>query len=192
MPNQALDITRSVFAKTVAGQQEVQSRTLKLSPIPRRLLILIDGKRSTPELASFVAGSDINQLMVELLNKGCIEAIAIATVPANTLHPAPAAEPISDQAQPPDNVTDDDFQSQLPDPSTRTAKEVEMARSIMMNTVNTVFQANTRLTLLEAIFACKTAREVRNIYPKWSETINSNAIGAKRMPEFREKLMQVL
>ena len=80
----------------------------------------------------------------------------------------------------------------LPDPTTRTAKEVDMARHFMMNTVNTIFQANTRLTLLEAIHACKSVEDVRRVYPKWAETIGSSAIGAKRLPEFREKLFKVL
>jgi hypothetical protein len=192
MSNQVLDITRSVFAKTAAGQQEVQSRTLKLGAISRRLLILIDGKRSTPELASFVAGSDINQMLLELLGKGCIEASVIVTGPANAPDPMPAAVPLSYQVQPTSSIPDDDLQSQLPDPSSRTAKDVELARNFMMETVNTVFQANTRLTLLEAIFACKTVQDVRNVYPKWCDTINSSDIGAQRMPEFHEKLMQVL
>ncbi|MCI4441460.1 MAG: hypothetical protein JHC36_09665 [Tibeticola sp.] len=67
-----------------------------------------------------------------------------------------------------------------------------MARNFMMNTVNTIFQPNTRLSLLEAIFACKTVEEVRRVYPRWAETIASSTIGAKRLPEFREKLFKVL
>ena len=80
----------------------------------------------------------------------------------------------------------------LPDPSERSAKDVEMARNFMMNTVNTVFQPNTRLSLLEAIASCKTAEDTRRVYPRWAETIASSTIGARRLPEFREKLFQVL
>jgi len=80
----------------------------------------------------------------------------------------------------------------LPEASSRSAKDVEMARNFMTNTVNTIFQANTRLTLLEAIFACKTAEDARRVYPKWAETIASSSIGAKRLPDFREKLFKVL
>jgi hypothetical protein len=33
---------------------------------------------------------------------------------------------------------------------------------------------------------------VRRVYPRWAETIASSTIGAKRLPEFREKLFKVL
>ena len=45
MPDPLFDSSRALFAKTAMGQQEIQSRALRLSPITRRLLILIDGKR---------------------------------------------------------------------------------------------------------------------------------------------------
>ncbi|PIZ21403.1 MAG: hypothetical protein CO065_04485 [Comamonadaceae bacterium CG_4_9_14_0_8_um_filter_57_21] len=186
MPDQVLDLSRSVFAKTAVGQQEVQTRALKLGPLPRRLLILVDGKRSVSELTGFVAGSDINVLLTELLDKACIEATAV--LPASAAPKTPSAEHKSSLET--DLV--DHFLEKLPDASTRSAKEVEMAKNFMMNTVNTIFQPNTRLTLLESIFACKTVQDVRNVYPKWTDTMNASAIGARRMPEFREKLLQVL
>ncbi len=186
MPDQVLDLSRSLFAKTAVGQQEIQTRALKLAPVSRRLLILIDGKRSASELAAFVAGSDIAELLHELLDKGCIEVSAVLPPPATPHAPAPEHKTSLES----DLV--DHFLDKLPLASTRTAKEVDMARNFMMNTVNTIFQPNTRLTLLEAILSCKTTEQIRGIYPKWAETIGSSAIGAKRLPEFREKLMQVL
>lgn len=186
MPDPVPDLSRSVFAKTAVGQHEILTRALKLGPIPRRLLILIDGKRNATELAAFVTGSDINPVLTELLDKGCIE--ASATLPAPAASKATEAE----RKHSLESELLDHFLDKLPDASTRTAKEVDMARNFMMNTVNTIFQPNTRLTLLEAIMACKTTDQVRSVYPKWAETISSSAIGAKRLPEFREKLLQVL
>lgn len=151
----------------------------------RRLLILVDGKRSYQELSTFVAGHDLTALLEELQTKGCVEATALSPVAA--IPKAPAANP----ANPVAPTTTHEL-AKLPAASTRTAKDVDMARHFMMNTVNTVFQQNTRLTLMEAIFSCKTVEDVRHVYPKWAETMRSSVIGARRLPEFHEKLFQVL
>lgn len=199
MPDALPDLTDAVFAKTSLGQQEIQSRALGLAMMTRRLLILIDGKRSTRELAPLLNGQDLRALLHELLDKGCIEqrsAVASPSVPtaaaqpmpASTLAPAPA--PTTTPA--PDANTADDELSHLPAPESRSATDVTMARNFMTNTVNTIFQPYTRLTLLEAIAGCKTAQDARKVYFLWSKTIASSVIGAKRLPEFREKLFKVL
>lgn len=67
-----------------------------------------------------------------------------------------------------------------------------MARNFMTNTINTMFGQNMRLTLIESIFAARTAEDLRRVYPVWAETTASIGIGAKRLPELRQKLLQVL
>ncbi len=186
MPDSTPDFSRAVFAKTAVGQQEIQTRALKLGPIPRRLLILIDGKRSAAELAGFVAGSNITDLLTELLNKACIEATAVVAA-VSPAQPAPHASKAGLES-----ALVDHFLGQLPEASSRTAKEVDMAKNFMMNTVKTIFPLYSHLTLQEAIYSCNTVQDVRNVYHHWAETMNSSAIGAKRMPEFREKLLKVL
>lgn len=185
MSNSTPEVSRTLFAKSALGQQEIQSRSLGLSPLARRLLILIDGKRSFQDLGAFVTGQDLTNMLSELLSKGCIEAAAVQ--PATVAPTSSLASPVAQAEKPASN----DLAS-LPDASTRTAKQADMARNFMMNTVNTVFQQNTRLTLMEAIFACKTTEDVRRVYPKWVETMQGSALGTKRLPEFREKLFQVL
>lgn len=183
MTDAATDFEHTIFGKSATGSQEIQSRTLGLSPLLRRLLILIDGKRKFQELTVFVSGNDLATLLGELLEKGCIEAVsvvAVAPAPPAPVTPTAALQPV------------DEYVAKLPPAHTRTPKQVDMARHFMMNTINTVFQQNTRLTLMEAIFGCKTVEDVRRVYPKWADTMNASVIGAKRMPEFREKLFQVL
>lgn len=186
MTDDATDFENTIFGKSAAGSQEIQSRAMGLSPLLRRLLILIDGKRKFQELTVFVSGNDLTTLLGELLTKGCIEGVSVVAV-------APVA-PATRAPSPPTAATQpvDDYVAKLPPANARTPKQVDMARHFMMNTINTVFQQNTRLTLMEAIFACKTVEDVRRVYPKWAETMNASVIGAKRMPEFREKLFQVL
>lgn len=170
------DFAATTFAKTAAGSQEIQSRALGLPPLTRRLLVLVDGKRSGRELAAFVAGHDAAELLGQLLAHGCIEALApkAAAVAAAV---APAAESVL---------------SGLPQAATRSAKDTEMARNFMTNTINTMFGQNMRLTLVESIFAARTAEDLRRVYPAWAETMASLGVGAKRLPELRQKLFQVL
>ena len=80
----------------------------------------------------------------------------------------------------------------LPPPESRSSKDIEMARNFMTNTINTIFQPNTRLTLLEALLAGKTSQDLRRVYLSWATTMSTSAMGTKRLPEFREKLFKVL
>jgi hypothetical protein len=188
MPDAAPDLTRAVFAKTAVGQQEIQTRSLGLGPLPRRLLVLVDGKRNGQELAAFVAGHDVNELLTQLMEKECIEAIVpvapVIVVNASSMaHAADRHAPDS----PPDTLL-----AELPAAEMRDDKEVEMARSFMTNTVNFIFGQNTRMVMLEAISDCQTAQELRQIYPKWVELMLTNRDGAKRLPELRKQLSKVL
>jgi len=178
----SLDLTNTTFSKTAAGLHEIQTRALGLPPMARRLLVLVDGKRSGQELGAFVAGHDVAELLDQLLAQGCID--ARANEPSATSAPAKPAAPT-----PPDDAAP---LAGLPLAATRSAKDVEMARNFMTNTINTMFGQNMRLTLIESIFKCRSAGELRQVYPLWAGTMASIGIGAKRLPELRQKLFQVL
>jgi len=191
MPEANFNLLTAVYSKTPEGQQEIQSRALGLSPLVRRTLVLVDGQRSGADLAVFATGQDISAILNELLEKGCIAARVVAAAPPKAAAaPAPAA-PSEASAGAPAAALSADLAG-LPPVETRGPKEVEMARNFMMNTVNTIFGQNTRFTLMEAIFACKTAEDTRRVYSMWAEALNTSRIGAKRLPELREKLFQVL
>ncbi len=181
MIDQTLDLNVAIFSKTLRGQQEIQSRSLGLSVLVRRILVLIDGKRNGGELGGFVLGHDVAAIIRELMDHGCIDATASA--PA-----AEEAEAIVPKAKKPDGTS----VSSLPAPETRTAKDLEMARNFMTNSVNNMFGQHTRLTLIEAIFKCYTTAALREVYPAWVETMSGSAIGVRRLPELRQKLFTVL
>lgn len=178
------DFTTTLLSKTPLGVEEMQARKLGLTPLERRVLILIDGKRNFQELAAMAGNVALPDILANLMEKGRIQATGRAAAPAAAAPPAQTVAGAGAAAA--------GELSGLPDPAMRSPKEVEMARNFMMNTVNTVFQPNTRLSLLEAIASCKTAEDTPRVYPRWAETIASRAIGARRLPEFREKLFQVL
>jgi hypothetical protein len=182
MPEQASDLRHTLFVKTSLGQQEISSRSLGLPPLTRRMLILVDGKRSFQELEPMTGGQDLSGLLQQLIDKGCIEACAVLAVPV--VAPTPIS---SAQAQP----RALDMQS-LPEPAMRSAKEVDMARNFMSNTVNMEFGMNMRLSLIESIANCSSSAELRQIYPDWYNTMNSSKGGAKELPKLIEKLFRVL
>ena len=89
MPDLPTSLLSRIYAKTAQGQQEIQSRTLGLTPLARRVLVLVDGHRSGKDLAAFVPGNDIEVHLTELLTRECIAAVGTAAAPAPA--PAPAA-----------------------------------------------------------------------------------------------------
>lgn len=184
MADLSFDLTSSIFCKTPAGQREIQSRALGLPPLVRRLLVLVDGKRSGKELADYVPGQDIAPLLNHLIDFGCIDAQPTASAG----QPLP---PLTAAVAPPLAGTHPDL-AKLPHAAQRTGTEVEMARNFMTNTINTIIGQNVRFTLIKSIHACATATELRNIYPAWLEAMSGNRIGLKRLPELRDKLFQVL
>lgn len=179
MADASIDHRHTIYAKTAVGQQEIQSRGLGLAPLLRRLLLLVDGQRTGKDLEVFVAGHDVSAMFDDLLAQGCIEARATRAAPPS---PSEAKAP----PQPADEL------AALPPASSRSAKELEMARNFMTNTVNSIFGHHNRISLLESIHACKSTEQLRQVYPHWVETMSGSAIGLKRLPELREKLFAVL
>jgi hypothetical protein len=63
---------RLVYGKTAAGMSEVTNRTDSLSPGARRMLILIDGRRSLAQLPGNTRPGELPKLVEELLAAGLI------------------------------------------------------------------------------------------------------------------------
>jgi hypothetical protein len=185
MSDTSIDFHRAFFAKTAIGQQEVQTRALRLPPLVRRLLILVDGKRSGQELAAFVDGHAAD-LLGELLALKCVEVVASTAAATVTSPASPAPEKASSGDMP------DATLAGLPPPESRSAKEVEMARNFMTNTVNMEFGQHMRLSLIETISHCTTAEQLRQVYPLWYSTMASSRGAAKELPALRDKLLRVL
>ena len=180
MPDLPDSFRSTVFAKTAHGQQEIQARALGLAPLARRVLVLVDGRRSGKDLAAFVPGDGIESCLAELLSHSCIEAVFKVPTPS-----APAADsPTQDASE--HALTD------LPLAGMRSAQELDKARNFMTNTVNNIFGHHNRISLIESIFACQSSEELRKVYPAWAHALASNGTGKKRLPELREKLFTVL
>ena len=185
---ETFDLTTAVYTKTAVGQQEIQTRSLGLSPLVRRILVVIDGKRSGSELAAFLSGSgDIEEILAQLLTLDCVEAQVRAKPMAS---PAPAAA-----AAVPTNEATGSLSSEipgLPSADSRSAKDNEMARNFMINSINSIIGQNMRISLVHDIFHAETTEQLRVVYHAWASSMSNHSMGAKRLPELREKLFKVL
>ncbi len=86
---------QSVYSKTVAGAQEITTRSLHLDAMTRRLLIIVDGERSAEELMQFFKeGQDISVLFETLVQLGLIERTGgpITTTAPDSIQPLPTKE----------------------------------------------------------------------------------------------------
>lgn len=187
---ETIDLSTTVFAKTAVGQAEIQSRTLGLSLLVRRALVLVDGKRSGAELSVFLVGKgDVEVVLAELLERGCIEAVGrVGKAAAAVAAPVASPDP-TETAAPLDGAVDIPG---LPPADSRSAKENEMARNFMINSINSIIGQNMRVTLVTDIFHAKGTDGLRKIYRAWEASMADHGIGARRLPELREKLFKVL
>ncbi|GLS14346.1 hypothetical protein [Hydrogenophaga electricum] len=185
--SETIDLISAAFAKTATGQQEIQQRSLGLSPMVRRILVLVDGQRCGRDLATFAAGSDIAAILGELVDKGCIQARQ-REMPEKSDRRVVGA-----LAETPSTAREaDTFLTRLPPAAERTAAQNEMARNFMINTVNTIFGQHTRLSLIESIAHASGTDGLRQAFLGWKEAMTENRAGSKRLPEFMGKLVAVL
>jgi len=80
----------SIYRKTEKGKKEVSERPYVLEGQARRLLIMIDGQRSSAELAVYVRAGEFESTLERLVSEGYVEA-AGESDPARVAR-APAAD----------------------------------------------------------------------------------------------------
>lgn len=95
-----------IYVKSPKGIEEMNSRCHGLPQRARRLLIMVDGKRTMPAIAALFPDEDVRPFLDSLLADGFVA-------------PLPVAAPAVKTAPPVDDV-----------------KRFDMARNFMMNTVN--------------------------------------------------------
>lgn len=186
-----IDTKRTIFAKTALGQQQIQTRDLGLSPIVRRALVLVDGKRTADELSVFLVGKgDIAEVLEQLLNLGCIEAVGLASAATSRAAASHERNAVADTAGQPDDTGAD--LAGLPPAESRSAQDNEMARNFMINSINSIIGQHMRVTLVTNIFQAQGSEGLRKVYRDWEASMAGHSIGARRLPELREKLFKVL
>lgn len=166
-----------VFTKTTNGHDEVAQRSGDLTPRARRLLILIDGKRSVDELRDLVAADDLTHTLGALEELGLIEVKAvvqsggIATPPDGAL-PAIAA-----------------FR-ELPDD--RDPRDLDKARNYMINTLRSYCALYGPITLMTIIGEARSHEELRSHFGQWYNMIVGSREGRRCAEDLRQNLLKVL
>lgn len=86
-----------MFRKTPKGEEEIGTRALNLPVKLRSLLIAVDGKKSSEDLAkSFSAFGNVAGMLEELEAKGCLERVHSAPVLKTS---TPAVQAINKEAK---------------------------------------------------------------------------------------------
>lgn len=169
--------SRAVFRKTPKGVDEVQHRSGKLTPRQRRILIMVDGKRTVEELRELASTDDLSNVLGHLEEEGYIELVGLKG----------ENEAITRQDRLP-SLTD--FRP-LPEP--RKPEELDMARHFMINTIKAFCRGPIiHLSLIDEIAAAQSHEELRALYGQWFRLIQESAEGRRRAEQLRADLLKVL
>ncbi len=71
-----------VFAKTDAGRRALLGQSVSLDQSARRILILVDGKRTLADLPQFARAGEIERIIDELVERGLIAQVGVAATPS--------------------------------------------------------------------------------------------------------------
>ena len=166
-----------VFTKTEKGRTEITERTGGLHTLMRRILIIVDGKRTVDELREFVAADDLTHTLGELEEAGYIEAVGIRK---------------GDGVQAP-------VEGELPSitafrdlPAAPNPADLEKARHFMINTLRTFCGQYTHMTLMSAINLAADHGELRALFPDWYRHVVESWQGRRRAEELRTQLLEVI
>lgn len=73
--------SRQIHARTQAGDDEIAARALDLTQAARRILALIDARRSVAELSQFARPGELGPVLEALERNGLIAAVGLAAEP---------------------------------------------------------------------------------------------------------------
>lgn len=165
-----------VFAKTPKGVEEMETRSGGLSPRIRRVLIMIDGKRSVDDIRAMALADDLSHTLGQLEEAGYIELLA-----------PPAAET---GRQPDGGLAGITTFREAPNPPNK--KEFDMAKNFIINSLKTFCGPMTHLTIVERAFAATTHEELREQFGPWFNAIVETRDGRRRAEELRSQLLKVI
>lgn len=166
-----------VFQKTEKGRNEITERSGGLHPRSRRLLIMVDGKKSVDDIRELVAADDLTHSLGELEELGFIEVLSVREDDGSE-RPVEGALPSITAFRPLPEVTDKD--------------ELDKARHFMINTLRTFCGQYTHMTLMSNINTATTHVELRLFFDDWFRHIVENRQGKRRAEELRGQLLKVI
>lgn len=166
-----------VFAKTALGLDEINRRGGGLTPRQRRVLILIDGRRSVAELRELVQSDDLQHTLGLLEETGYVELAA-------TLDVTGAAAPAFGELP---SIT-----AFGPLPAELDPLRLQQARNFMANTIKAFVGALGASSLLLRIEGAVDHQGLRLLFDEWYHAVVSSREGRREAEALRGKLLQVI
>jgi hypothetical protein len=158
-----------IYVKTPKGIEELSSRSHGLPPRVRQVLILLDGKRDSDEIAQMLPDGESEALLAKLVDGGFVvpmqqasEKVAVSGKPA-----AKIVRPEND------------------------AERFEMAVNFMRNTINT-FLGGMGSGLVSQINKCTNIDELRQHFGSWREAIKLSNDGRNQLADLENRLAALL
>lgn len=167
-----------VFAKTSRGQEELAARTVGLTPRQRRVLIMVDGRRTVDELRDLLQADDLQHTLGLLEESGFIEVDCIRDESGAEVSVTEGSLPSITAFRP------------LPPPGS--TKDLEQARNFIQNTLSTFCGPFAYLHIVEAAHAAKTHEALREQFDPWFSAIVLTREGRRRAEELRGMLLKVI
>lgn len=165
-----------IFVKTQKGIEEIEKRASDMSLRVRRILILVDGKRTVEGIRELALADDLNQTLGLLEETGYIGLIK---------QPETAALVTEiDGGMPTDFVF-----REIP---ATNPKDMEMAKHFIMNTLYTFCGQWAHLSIVTAASAANTHEELRKIFIPWYNAIVETGEGRRRAEELSSSLLKVI
>ncbi|MEJ2177275.1 MAG: hypothetical protein P8Y12_04865 [Gammaproteobacteria bacterium] len=154
--------TQTVFNKTRKGQSEIQNRSGGLSMIERRLLILVDGKRTAEEIWRITKVADYEHLLAQLSAAGYIEADQSAQ---------PAKRPFMQGASRQANMA---------------------PKTFMLTTLRSMASPMQAAKVGKEIQAAQSKDELQSLVDTWYRAISNNPANLSRVDGMRSTLLNKL
>ena len=158
--------TQTVFAKTQKGQREIQNRSGGLSMIERRLLILVDGKRTAQEIWRITKVADYEHLLAQLSAAGYIASKQSAEVVSKS--------PTSESG-------------------TQSQSDRDMApKAFMLSTLRTMANPMLAARVGKEIEAAENKDQLQALVDSWYRAIADNPANLTRVDGIRSTLLNKL
>ena len=167
-----------VFQKTAKGAEEMTTRKYGLSPKVRRILIMVDGKRTVNLLREMIVADDLSHTLGMLEEDGYIEVSAIANGSGAMTQPPPGPLPSISAFR--DEPPPDDMM------------RLQMSRNFMENTIKAFIGTVGMSGLIDRISGAKSLAELRTYFDEWYQVIVNSRDGRRQAEALREKLLETI
>lgn len=168
----------AVFVKTAKGKTELTTRSGALTPRARRVLILVDGKRTVADLDALIQSDTLRNTLGQLEEDGFIEyvegalgkpAAAMQAPAAQTAAPVAAAQPIAIDL-----------------------KRLRQARLLMSEAIHNFVGGHGTQGILQRIAAAHSLEDLHALRGDWLRLLATSLESPWEVSSLRDRLARVL